>query len=45
LDDVQELDAFVHRALEGFAAGDQAYAAGAFVDDRGLGRIGEVGRV
>ena len=35
LDRVQELDAFLHGALKGFAAGDQAGAAGAFVDDGG----------
>src|SRR5712664_329675 len=33
LDGVEELDAFVHGALEGFAAGDEAGAAGALVDD------------
>src|SRR5580698_7995608 len=32
LDGVEELDAFGHGALEGFAAGDEAGAAGAFVD-------------
>src|SRR5258708_3409644 len=32
LDGVEQLDAFLHRALEGFAAGDEAGAAGAFVD-------------
>src|SRR5258708_5147505 len=35
LDRVQELDAFFHGALEGFAAGDEAGAAGALVDDGG----------
>src|SRR5580704_15834073 len=35
LDRVEELDAFGHGALEGFAAGDEAGAAGALVDDRG----------
>ena len=35
LDGVEELDAFGHGALEGFAAGDQAGAAGALVDDGG----------
>ena len=34
LDRVQELDAFAHWALESFAAGNQAGAAGALVDDR-----------
>ena len=33
LDGVEELDAFLHGALEGFAAGDEASAAGALVDD------------
>ena len=32
---LSSLDAFFHRALEGFAAGDQAHAAGALVDDGG----------
>ncbi len=32
LDGVEQLDAFLHGALEGFAAGDEAGAAGAFVD-------------
>ena len=36
LDDVQEADAFVHGALESFAAADEAHAAGALVDDRRL---------
>src|SRR6267142_2048291 len=35
LDGIQELHAFLHGALEGFAAGDEAGAAGAFVDDGG----------
>src|SRR5229473_4052032 len=35
LDGVEELDAFVHGALEGFAAGDEAGTAGALVDDGG----------
>src|SRR6266849_10990547 len=35
LNGVQELDAFFHRALEGLAAGDEAGAASAFVDDGG----------
>src|SRR5258708_26113634 len=35
LDGVEELDAFFHGALEGFAAGDEAGAAGALVDDGG----------
>src|SRR5258708_1860011 len=35
LDRVQELDAFLHGALEGFAAGDEAGAAGALVEDGG----------
>src|SRR5437762_11206338 len=33
LDGVEELDAFLHGALEGFAAGDEASAAIALVDD------------
>src|SRR6516162_2719179 len=32
LDRIQQLDAFLHRTLEGLAAGDQARAAGALVD-------------
>src|SRR6266480_3135898 len=32
LDSVEELDAFLHGALEGFSAGDKAGAAGALVD-------------
>src|SRR6266852_2716875 len=35
LDGVEELDAFLHGALEGFAAGDEASAASALVDDGG----------
>src|SRR2546427_8913430 len=35
LDGVEELDAFAHGALEGFAAGGEAGAAGALVDDGG----------
>jgi len=31
----EELDAFLHRALEGFSAGDEAGAAGALVDHGG----------
>src|SRR5258708_23189228 len=42
LDRVQELDAFFHGALEGFAAGDEAGAAGALVDDGGGARLFEV---
>src|SRR4051794_16711424 len=42
LDRVQERHALVHGALERLAAGDQAGAAGALVDDRGLDRLGEV---
>jgi 3-methyl-2-oxobutanoate hydroxymethyltransferase len=42
LDEVEELDALLHRALEGLAAGDEAAAAGALVDDGGLDRFGEV---
>ena len=36
LDGVEQANAFLHRALERLAAGDQAHAAGALVDDRGL---------
>ena len=42
LNRVQQLDAFVHRPLECFAAGDQAHAAAAFVDDGGAHRLGEI---
>src|SRR5437660_7630838 len=35
LDGVEELDAFLQRALEGFSAGDEAGAAGALVDHGG----------
>src|SRR5436305_6905749 len=42
LDGVQELDAFAHGALEGFATGYQAGAACALVDDRGGHRFLEV---
>jgi len=35
LDDVEELDAFLHGALEGLAAGDEAGTASALVDDGG----------
>src|SRR6266576_1165886 len=35
LDGVEELDAFLHGALEGFSAGDKAGAAGALVDHGG----------
>ena len=36
LNRVQQADAFLHRALERLAAGDQPHAAGALVDHRGL---------
>jgi hypothetical protein len=39
---VEELDAFGHRLLEGFAAADEAGAAGALVDDGGADGFGEV---
>src|SRR6266446_7422820 len=42
LDGVEELDAFFHGALESFAAGDEAGAAGALIDDRGRHRFLEV---
>src|SRR5437660_10617821 len=35
LDRVEELDAFLHGALEGFAAGDEAGATSTLVDDGG----------
>ena len=35
-------DAFLHRALERLAAGDEAHAARALVDDGGLHGVGEV---
>ncbi len=38
LDGVEQLDALGHRALERLAAGDQAHAAGALVDDGGRAR-------
>lgn len=40
---VEELDAFFHGFLEGFAAGDEADAAGSFVDDGGADGVLEVG--
>src|SRR5690606_14143967 len=42
LDDVEQLDTLGHRSLERLAARDQAGAAGALVDDGGLGRVVEV---
>ncbi len=42
LDCVEEVDAFGHRALECFAAGDEAGPAASFVDDRGADGIGKV---
>ena len=42
LDRVQQRDAFLHRTLERLAAGDQAHAAGALVDDGGLHRFLQV---
>src|SRR6266851_1193889 len=35
LDGIEKLDAFLHGALEGFAAGDETGAAGALIDDGG----------
>src|SRR5215510_11722099 len=35
LDGVEELDTFLHGPLKCFAAGDEAGAAGAFIDDGG----------
>jgi len=42
LDDVQQLDALFHRPLERLAPGDQAQAAGPFVDDGRARRVAEV---
>jgi hypothetical protein len=42
LDGIQDPDTFIHRALESFAAGDQALSAGALVDDGGCGSFDEV---
>src|SRR5687768_17687673 len=41
LDRIQQLDALAHGALEGFAAGDQAGAAGALVDHGGADRLAQ----
>src|ERR1700712_5085885 len=43
LDGLQQLDALGARPLERLAAGDQAGAARALVDDRRADRLGEVG--
>jgi len=40
---VDEGDAFVHGALEGFSAHDEAHAAGAFINDGGAHGFGQVG--
>ncbi len=42
LNRIQELHTFRHRALEGFASGDESHATGALVDDRGRGSFGKV---
>src|SRR5262249_35214951 len=42
LDRVQQFHAFVHRALESFAAGDKSGAAAAFVDHRRAHCIGQI---
>ena len=42
LDRVEQRRAFLHRTLERLAAGDQAHAAGALVDHRGLDRFLQV---
>ena len=42
LDGVEQLDAFLHRLLEGLAAGNQAHAAGALVDHRRAHRLGKI---
>ena len=39
LDGLEQFRPFVHRTLEGFAAGDKTHAAGAFVDHRGAHRL------
>ena len=39
LNGVQQFDAFVHWALEGFSSGDQTRSAAAFVDDCGADGI------
>jgi len=42
LNEVQHLDALLHGPLEGFAAADEAHAAGSLVDDRGSHRFGKI---
>jgi len=42
LNGVEQLDPFVHRTLEGFAARDQAGAAAAFVDNGCADSCGEI---
>ena len=42
LDRVEQLDALLERPLERLAAGDQAHAAGALVDDRGRDRVAQI---
>jgi hypothetical protein len=42
LNGVQKFDAFLHGALEGFASGDEACTARAFVDDGREGRVRKV---
>src|SRR5439155_324704 len=42
LDQVEQPDAFLHRALKRFAAGNQPRAAGALVDHRELRGVGEI---
>src|SRR5919205_1202407 len=44
LDGVEELGAFAHGALERLAAGDEAHAAAALVDDGGADGVGQVAR-
>ena len=42
LDIVEELNAFFHRTLKGFATGNEAGAAGAFVDHGGANGFGKI---
>jgi len=39
---VEQLDAFFHRSLESFSAGDQSHTAGAFVNHRGANCPGKI---
>src|SRR5678815_2374579 len=44
LDGVQQLDAFIHRTLERFAAGDEPHSAATLVDNCGSHRFGQIAR-